>query len=367
MIKLAIILSVLLVVVILFLLFRIQTLASIFTGSSTKRISHSNKVNAIALLLFLVIGGAAFVWSWVKTQDEFILPVGSEHGKWIDDMFWLTMVILGIVFAITQVLLFWYSYKYQHRDDKRAYFFPHNNRLEVFWTVIPAIVMALLVFRGWKTWTTITNPAPKDAVVVEVVGKQFNWIIRYPGKDNKLGKAKYTLIDGSNELGLDFTDKASMDDFIVNEIHIPKGKPVLFKIRSRDVTHSFYIPHFRAQMHAVPGMPTKFWLVPTKSTADMANEVGKTDFKYELVCNQVCGRGHFAMRAVIVVDEPEDYDAWLGKQKSLVESNPDLLTKLKGEPAHVLPTNTIEPAPKPGEPTDEAGKAEKAVREEATL
>jgi cytochrome c oxidase subunit 2 len=313
------------------------------------------------MLLFLIIGGIAFVWSWIDSQDDFMLPVGSEHGVWIDEMFWLTMVILGIVFVITQILLFWYSYKFQHRDDKRAYFFPHNNKLEIFWTVIPAIVMALLVFRGWKTWTTITNPAPEDAIVVEVVGKQFNWLVRYPGADNRLGVTKTKLIDGSNELGMDFSDKASMDDFIVNEIHIPKGKPVLFKIRSRDVMHSFFVPHFRAQMHAVPGMPTKFWLTPTKSTADMANETGNPDFKYELVCNQICGRGHFAMRAVIVVDEPDDYEAWVAKQKPFIESNPDLLTNNAGK---ATPTLKDE-AQAPGE--ESAQDAEKTVREEASL
>ena len=362
MIKLAVAISVILVLVILVLLFRIQTLASVFTGSTQKRIGKSNKVNGILLLLFLVIGGAAFAWSYMKYKADILIPIASEHGVWIDDMFWMTMIILIIVFVITQVLLFWYSYKYQHQDDKRAYFFPHNNRLEIFWTVIPAIVMALLVFRGWKTWTTITNPAPKDAVVVEVMGKQFNWLVRYPGADNKLGLIKHTLIDGTNEFGFDLKDKAGMDDFVTNEIHIPKGKPVLFKIRSRDVIHSFYIPYFRTQIHAVPGMPTKFWLTPTKSTADMAEELGKPDFKYELVCNQICGRGHFAMRAVIVVDEPEDYQAWVAKQKSFVESNPDLLAKALGtEPGYIIPT---EGQPAPG---DDAKKAEQIVREKASL
>jgi cytochrome c oxidase subunit 2 len=311
------------------------------------------------MLVFLIVGGLAFVWSWMKNEKDFMLPVASIHGKMVDDMFWLTMIILGIVFAITQILLFVYSYKYQHRDDKRAYFYSHNNRLEVFWTIIPAIVMALLVFRGWKAWTTITNPAPKDAEVVEIVGKQFNWIVRYPGPDKKLGTAKFTLIDGSNELGLDFNDKASHDDIITNEIHIPKGRPVLFKIRSRDVTHSFYSPHFRMQMHAVPGMPTRFWMTPTKSTADMANETGNPDFKYEIACNQICGRGHFAMRVVIVVDEEEEYAEWLGKQKALTATNPELLTKVQGVPAA---------AGKPGaEPAEAAETAEEIVREKASL
>ncbi|KAA9325972.1 cytochrome c oxidase subunit II [Adhaeribacter soli] len=361
MITLAVAISVILVLVILVLLFRIQTLASVFTGSTQKRVGKSNKINAILLLSFLILGGAAFAWSYMSHRENILIPIASEHGVWIDDMFWLTMAILMIVFVITQVLLFWYSYKYQHKEGNRAYFLSHNNRLEVFWTVIPAIVMALLVFRGWKTWTTITNPAPADAIVVEVMGKQFNWLIRYPGADNKLGVVKHTLIDGSNEFGMDLTDKNVMDDFVTNEIHIPKGKPVLFKIRSRDVIHSFYVPYFRAQMHAVPGMPTKFWLTPTKSTADMAEETGKPDFNYELVCNQICGRGHFAMRAVIVVDEPEDYEKWVAKQKSFVESNPDLMANLKtGVPA------TTGPATEASE-QDDAKKAEEIVREKAQL
>lgn len=326
----AIILSLILIGVILALLFRIQVLASVFTGSFHKRVSKSNKINAVLLLAFLIIGGAAFAWSFINAEERIHIPVGSVHGVWIDEMFWLTMVIIGIVFVITQVLLFYYSYRYQYNDNKRAYFFPHNNKLEVIWTMIPAIVMALLVFKGWQTWTKITDPAPKESVVIEVVGKQFNWIVRYPGKDLALGNVKTALIDATNEVGIDFSDPRGLDD-VVNplEIRIPKGRPVLFKIRSRDVIHSFYLPHFRTQMHAVPGMPTKFWFVPTKTTADMATETGNPDFKYELVCNQICGRSHFAMRAVIIVDEPEDYDKWFAEQQALADKNPELLQNLK--------------------------------------
>lgn len=336
MITFAIVLSIILVGVILALLFRIQILASVFSGSYTKRVSKSNRINAVLLLLFLLIGGIAFIWSFINAEERIHIPVGSVHGVWIDDMFWLTMVVIGIVFVITQILLFYYSYRYQYNDNKRAYFFPHNNKLEIIWTMIPAIVMALLVFKGWQTWTKITNPAPNEAVVIEVLGKQFNWIVRYPGKDNALGGVKTSLIDATNEIGIDFSDKNSMDDVVPSEIHIPKGRPVLFKIRSRDVIHSFYLPHFRVQMHAVPGMPTKFWFVPTKTTADMATETGNPDFKYELVCNQICGRGHFAMRAVIIVDEPEDYQKWLDGQKAFVADKPELLQNLETPQGVVL-------------------------------
>ncbi|WP_026463116.1 cytochrome c oxidase subunit II [Adhaeribacter aquaticus] len=336
MITLAILFTLALLGVILYLIFRIQILGSVYRGTYNKRVSTSNKVNATLFVVFLIVGGGAFFWSFQDAKPEMTVPVASVHGAWVNDMFWLTMAVIGIVFVITQVLLFYYSYKYQFREDKTAYYYPHNNKLEIIWTIIPAIVMAMLVFSGWKAWTKITNPAPADAVVVEITGKQFNWLFRYPGKDNALGLAKHTLIDASNEIGIDFNDKKAHDDIIVNEIHIPKGRPVLFRIRSRDVIHDVYQPNFRVQMHAVPGMPTKFWFVPTKTTAEMAEETGNPDFKYELVCSQICGRGHFAMRGTLVVDEPEDYEAWLAKEQPFLEKNPDLLAKFKNAPVQVV-------------------------------
>ncbi|MBF9253882.1 cytochrome c oxidase subunit II [Pontibacter sp. 172403-2] len=330
MIAFAIGLSIFLLLVILFLLFRIGTLASIFRGSSERAAGTtktSNRVNSTLMLLFLILGGAAFIWSFSASWDDMNQPIASVHGEWTDSLFWTTMIIIGIVFVITQVLLFFYAYRYQHRDDKRAYYYPHNNKLEIVWTMIPAIVMALLVFGGWKTWTKITSASPENAEVIEVMGKQFNWMIRYPGADGKLGVAKYTLIDAVNEFGIDFSDKNSMDDFTALELHVPKGKPVLFKIRARDVIHSVFMPQFRLKMDAVPGMPTKFWFVPTKTTEEMRTETGNPDFIYELACTEVCGRGHFAMRMVVVVDEPEDYEKWKAEQKPFVEQNPDLLAK----------------------------------------
>ncbi|WP_018477333.1 cytochrome c oxidase subunit II [Pontibacter roseus] len=283
------------------------------------------------MLLFLIVGGAAFAWSFSDSWDEMNQPLASVHGGWTDSLFWTTMVVIGIVFVITQILLFWYSYKYQHQDDKRAYYYPHNNKLEIVWTMIPAVVMALLVFAGWKTWTNITSAAPEDAVVIEVMGKQFNWMARYPGGDGKLGTANVQYIDAVNEMGVDFSDPNSMDDFMPREIHVPKGKPVLLKIRSRDVIHSVFLPHFRLKMDAVPGMPTKFWFVPTKTTAEMQNETGNPNFTYELACTEICGKGHFAMRFILVVDEPEDYEEWVASQKPFIEQNPQLLSKFTGE------------------------------------
>jgi cytochrome c oxidase subunit 2 len=139
----------------------------------------------------------------------------------------------------------------------------------------------------------------------------------------------YRLIDATNEFGFDLSDKTGLDDFVAPEIHIPKGHPVLLRIRSRDVLHAVYMPHFRVQMYAVPGMPTKFWFTPTKSTDEMRAQTGNPKFNYELACNQICGRGHFAMKLNIVVDEPDDYVAWFAQQKSFSEQNPDVLASFK--------------------------------------
>ncbi|MBA9079012.1 MULTISPECIES: cytochrome c oxidase subunit II [Rufibacter] len=316
MITIAVALSIILLLVTLYLLFRIQILASIFKGSYRRDVGKSNKVNAVLLLVFFFVMGGLFIWSFMDAKEDMILPNASVHGIDIDQMFWLTMAVIGIVFVITHILLFVYSYKYQHQDGKRAYFYPHNNKIEIIWTVIPAVVMALLVFSGWKTWAKITSPAPQDAVVVEIMGKQFNWLTRYPGADNKLGVVKHTLITAENEFGIDLTDQNSADDFPgePSAFHVPKGTPVLLKIRSRDVIHSVFLPHFRVKMDAVPGMPTSFWFIPTKTTAEMQTETGNPDFQYELACTEVCGRGHFAMKTILVVDEPEEYKKWVEAQ-----------------------------------------------------
>jgi cytochrome c oxidase subunit 2 len=195
--------------------------------------------------------------------------------------------------------------------------------------VVPAIVLAVLVITGWMAWSDITQPAPKDSVEVEIMGKQFNWTVRYGGKDGKIGKYDFTKIDATNTMGMDFAnDVANMDDFIPREIRIPKGKPVLLKIRARDVLHSVFLPHFRVKMDAVPGMPTSFWFVPTKTTAEMRAELNNPNFNYELACTEICGSGHFAMKMIVVVEEPADYEKWYAEQEPWAKLNQDYITSL---------------------------------------
>ncbi len=329
MLNFIIVIAVILVLAILITIFRVTTLVGVAKGEGKKEAPSGNGINAILMVLFLVVGIIGFFYySFGGFEDDFVLPLASEHGAVTDRLFWITMAITCFVFIITQIFLFWFSYKYQYKEGNKADFYPHNNKLEVIWTAIPAVVLAVLIISGWKAWSDITAKAPDDAEVIEVMGYQYSWAVRYPGKDGNIGDSDFRKIDVSNTMGIDFSDQASFDDFIPTELHVPKGKPVLLKIRARDVIHSVFQPHFRLQMNAVPGMPTRFWFVPTKSTAEMREETGNPDFNYELVCNKICGFGHFGMKYTIVVDEPDEYDKWYAEQQPWLKMNEDYLSEV---------------------------------------
>lgn len=330
MLNFVILVSVVLIGAILVTIFRAHTLVQVVRGNKDgKSLGKSNKINAALFLVFLVAGIVLFFGYSYTQFDRYTVPVASEHGEVTFQIFWWTTGVTVAAFILTHILLFWFAFRYQHKEGSKAKFYPHNDTLELIWTVIPALVLAGLIFSGFRAWVKITDQAPDNAEVVEIMGYQYAWASRYPGSDGKLGPYDYKLIDFENQMGVDFTNQFSKDDFMPREIHIPKGKPVLFKIRARDVIHSVYVPHFRLQMNAVPGLPTQFWFVPTKSTKDMAEETGNPDFTYELVCNKICGKGHFAMRATIVVDEPTEYEIWKASQKSWLSKNPDYLANIQ--------------------------------------
>lgn len=313
-----------LLISVVWMVYRIQTLVSVVKGSDKKIASGSNKVNAALFVVWLVVIGGLMFWYSIKEFHNYQLPVGSEHGVITDNLFWITMAVTGIVFILTHVLLFVFPYKYQYSENRKADFFPDNNKLEVIWTIVPGVVLAGLVISGWMAWSDITAPAPENAHVVEIMGYQFAWEVRYPGKDKVLGDYDYRLTTANNSHGIDFTDKNSVDDFPSPKIVIPKGEPVLFKIRARDVLHSVFAPHMRLKMDAVPGMPTRFWFVPSKTTEEMRTELKNPEFEYEIACTEVCGRGHFSMRKVIEVVEPAAYQKWLTEQKTFIQQNPAL-------------------------------------------
>ena len=323
--------GVLLLLSVIWMVYRIQTLVSVVKGSDKKLETTSNKVNAFLFIVFMVGTGTLMTWYSIKEFDNYQLPVASEHGVITDELFWITMAVTGVVFIITHILLFIFPYKYQYKEGRKAAFYPDNHKLEIIWTAVPGVVLAGLVISGWMAWSDITAPAPEKAHVVEIMGYQFAWEVRYPGKDNVLGDYDYRLISAANSHGVDFTDKNATDDFPSPKVVIPKGEPVLFKIRARDVLHSVFAPHMRLKMDAVPGMPTRFWFIPTKTTAEMRAELKDPEFEYEIACTEICGRGHFSMRKVIEVVEPAEYQKWLAEQKSFIQQNPAIAGGQKAE------------------------------------
>ncbi len=248
--------TVVLIVVALVTISRAHILMQILKGEDDHSTKISNKVNAVLFMVFLVLGVVLFFGYSYTQFDRYSVPVASGHGEVTFRLFWITTAITTFAFLGTNAALFYFAFRYRHKEGQKADFYPHNNTLEMVWTIIPAVVLALLIFSGWKAWVKITEAAPENAEVIEIVGFQYAWASRYPGPDGKLGPNDYKLIDVDNKLGVDFSNANAKDDFLPREIHIPKGEPVLFKIRARDVIHSVYVPHFRLQMNAVPGLPT---------------------------------------------------------------------------------------------------------------
>ncbi len=289
---------------------------SILRGEERTR-RENNRINAFLLLLFLFVGLFGVWYCNERLKGKILGEAASDHGERIDTMLWITIIITGIVFIITQVLLFWFSYRYQEREERKAFYYPHNNKLEVIWTVIPAISLTILVGFGLYYWFQITGEAPKNAQVIEVTGKQFAWEFRYPGKDGVLGRRYYKEVDeaAGNPLGQIWSDKANQDDiYISNEMHVMVGRPVKLVIGAKDVIHDVGLAHFRMKMDAVPGIPTTMWFTPKYTTRQMREKYGP-DFNYEISCDQMCGKGHFGMRGTIIVESEAEFKVWLATQQ----------------------------------------------------
>lgn len=291
---------------------------AIMRGEEKSR-KQTNKINAFLLLVFLIAGMIGVYYCNERLQGKILGAPASDHGVHIDNMLYITIAITGIVFFITQIILFWFSYKYQESDTRKAYYYPHNNKLELIWTVIPAIALTVLVGFGIFYWFKITGEAPKNAMVVEITGSQFKWEYRYPGKDKILGKKYYKNIDDAknNPLGQLWDDPANHDDIFVSgePMHLVINKPVRLVIGAKDVIHDVGLPHFRMKMDAVPGTPTTMWFTPTKTTKQMREETQNPAFMFEISCDQMCGRGHYTMRGEIIVETQEEFDFWILSKK----------------------------------------------------
>lgn len=276
-----------------------------------------NKIQAVLFAITLVVGLYGTYWSYKVWGNMSSGESASEHGLVLDSMMMTTIIITTIVFVITQILLFGFAYKYSAKDNRKAYFYPHNNFIERLWTIIPALTLTVLVLYGFFTWRTITAPsaeAVKSALNIEVTGEQFKWIVRYAGENNEFGVRNYKLTSATNSLGIDFNDPKSWDDKLGPEIVLPINKPVRFTIRSKDILHSFYMPEFRTQINAVPGMPTYFQITPRLTTEQMREKTGNAAFNYTLLCAKICGAGHYNMQYTVKVVSEKEYAEWIAKQ-----------------------------------------------------
>ena len=300
-----------------------------------------------AFLVFIYIVTIYCFWAYSKV----LLPeAASEHGVSYDRLLWISFAVILIAQTFTQALLHYFAFKYRGINNRKAFFFTHDNNLELIWTIIPAIVFFILIVYGMLTWSNIMNFNEDDenAIVIELYAQQWNWKARYGGQDNVLGDANVRFLndyDGRNSVGIDSSDPNGWDDIVVTqEFHIPVNKKIIFKMRSQDVLHSAYMPHFRAQMNCVPGMITEFSFTPTKTTAEMrmnsdvvdkVNRINKIrydnsqkliakgeesldpyQFDYLLLCAKICGTSHYNMQMKIIVESEKDFKKWISTKES---------------------------------------------------
>ncbi len=498
--QLLILLVVIVGIVALGQLAKVYELSSRLSGRREEDISHADtRLNANLWLVFMFGFFASVVYLYVVYGD-YAPPPASEHGVQLDWLMSFNIWIITAVFFLVNTLLFVFAWKYAYDKDRKATFFPHDNRLELIWTVIPSIVLAVIIIYGLQTWNVMTGDASADALRVELYSKQFDWTARYPGKDGEFGQSNYNLITPMNPMGIitsegvedamadiekqiavlekdlsmekglllaerarltaslasddhvhgdhghdDHADHGHGDDHgdhghddhadhdhgddhgdhghddhadhghgadgleaaaqgriaeidhildhqadelliltdaqveakqdklkrlmrhrqriaelgsftfenglnsfdtgrddqvVKGEFHLPVGEEVEFVFRSRDVIHSAFMPHFRAQMNTVPGVPTRFKMTPTITTDSMRTILDDPEFKYILLCNKVCGAAHFNMKMEIVIESREEYDAWLEQQDAF----------LVDEDAPAEPEN--EPMPSADVPTE---------------
>ena len=361
---------------------RVYELTSKLRGKREEDISDSdNRMNGRLMWVFCVAYFAFFLWLLIDYSDKLLPVSASEHGVWLDNLMFWNWVVLFIAFFITNIALFWFAGKYYHRYDRKAFWYPHNNTLEIWWTVVPGVIMIGIIIYGLITWNRIVDTTGPETMAVELYAKQFDWTARYPGKDGKLGATDFRLINATNPLGIVTegsvkarleelaTEQAAItkrlhdevlpesgiaeledrrehlermseriihlrtmmnedvtangdaspyshgaDDIVIKEFHLPVRKEVNLVIRSRDVIHSMFLPHLRAQMNAVPGMSTHFRMTPTITTDSMRMITNDPAFDYILLCNKICGASHYNMQMALTVEPQSAYDAWWAEQ-----------------------------------------------------
>jgi len=386
-------------VIILVIIFGVLAIAQLvrvseLTAKTTKRKEeeipeNENKFNANMMLVFMIALYASFIWLMLKYGYLNLGPAASAHGQEIDWLFDLNWIIISAVFFLTNTLLFVFAWKYSRKPGVKAYYYAHNNKLEMVWTVIPAAVLSVIIILGLRTWNDTTAKAGTEYEDIEIFSYQFAWTARYSGSNNELGKFDYKLTTAENPYGImtkanierslslmkvgepgqsgvemlenqlndrslilsskdrsklevelgrkermsrlleamsityaDSLDALANDDVIVEDsLILLKGQKYNFSFRSKDVIHSAYFPHFRAQMNTVPGLTTYFKFQPIYSSNDMKRKLNNPEFEYALLCNKICGGSHYKMKMSIKVLEPKEYLEWQ-KTKATYDGTP---------------------------------------------
>ncbi len=259
----------------------------------------------IALVLLLVaVGTVAFhflsPWWWT--------PIASNWG-FIDTTIMITFWVTGIVFIIVMLFTAYCVFRYRYREDRRAEYEPESKKLEIWLTVLTTIGVVVMLAPGLVAWDEYVT-VPENASEFEAFGEQWQWTYRFPGKDGVLGKTSMRHINDKNPFGINPKDPKGQDDLLISdsEVHLPLNKPVKILLRSKDVLHDFYVPQFRAKMDMVPGQVTFFWLTPTRTGT------------FDILCYELCGIGHYAMRGKVVVEKESAFNAWLQKQPTFAKS-----------------------------------------------
>ncbi len=264
---------------------------------------------AIALILIVIIAVVfQIVTPWWST------PVASNWSN-IDDTFIITGLITGAVFIAVNLFIALAIFRYRHKEGHRAHYQPENKKLE--WTLIGATTVGIIAMLapGLFVYSDFVH-VPDDAKSVEVVAQQWQWSFRFPGDDGQLGTADTRYISTDNPFGINPNDVSGQDDRLVmsNEIHLPLHKPVKVLLRSKDVLHDFYVPHFRVKMDTIPGQVTYLWFTPTRPG------------KFEVLCAEYCGLGHYNMRGYVIVEEEADYAKWLQQLPTFASLNTPSIT-----------------------------------------
>ncbi|WP_375739072.1 c-type cytochrome [Pseudomonas boanensis] len=260
---------------------------------------------AIAIILMLLVVASVLFHLLAPWH---LTPAASNWGS-IDTTLLITLVITGIFFIAVTVFMAVAVIRFRHREGLRAAYQPENKRLEFWLIVVTSLGIMGMLAPGLVVYKDFVQ-VPKDAYQLEVIAQQWQWAFRFAGQDGKLGRAGVNWVDSANPLGLDRDDPTGQDDVLIrsNEVRLPLNRPIKVLLRSKDVLHNFYIPQIRGKMDMVPGMVSHFWFTPTQPG------------KYEILCAEFCGVGHFNMRGHLVVEQPDAFGRWLAGQQTFAQT-----------------------------------------------